>query len=151
MEARRARPAKPGGPRSPAQESPPGAGLVVLDASALLALLLGEPGANEVAEAIAGGATLSTVNLSEAADALLRNSIDPEPVLSRVCEQVTVEPFTDDDAFAAAALRRPTSALGLSLGDRACLALAQRLDAVAATADRQWSKLELGIAIRLVG
>jgi len=150
MEAKRSRTARPGGPGSETPESPSGAGLAVLDASALLALLLGEPGANEVAEVIAGGATLSTVNLSEVADTLLRNNIDPEPVLSRVCEQVTVEPFTYHDAFAAAALRRPTSALGLSLGDRACLALAQRLDAVAATADRQWSKLELGIAIRLV-
>lgn len=125
-------------------------GVDVLDASAILALLLGEPGADDVAQSVARGAAVSTVNLSEAAEVLARNEIKPEPILARFSEQVVVEPFNNADAIAAAALSRATRAQGLSLGDRACLALAQRLGAAAVTADRQWSELEVGVQIRLV-
>jgi len=125
-------------------------GVEVLDASAILALLLGEPGADDVAHSVARGAAVSTVNLSECAEVLARNKLTPEPIMARFCEQVVVKPFTYDDALAAAALSPPTRPRGLSLGDRACLALAQRLDATALTADGQWSRLEIGVSIRLV-
>jgi len=125
-------------------------GVEVLDASAILALLLGEAGADDVAHSVARGAAVSTVNLTEAAEVLARNELTPEPIMARFCEQVVVEPFTYDDALAAAALSPPTRPQGLSLGDRACLALAERLDATALTADRQWSGLEIGVSIRLV-
>jgi ribonuclease VapC len=127
-----------------------GEGLEVLDASAILVLLLGEPGADDVAQSVARGVAVSTVNLSEAAEVLARNKMKPEPIMARFCEQVVVEAFTYDDALAAAALSRSTRPQGLSLGDRTCLALAQRLGATALTADRQWSRLEVGISIRLV-
>lgn len=122
----------------------------VLDASAILVLLLGESGADDVAESVARSVAVSTVNLSEAAEVLARNKMKPEPIIARFSDQVAVEPFTYDDALAAAALSRLTRPRGLSLGDRACLALTQRLGATALTADRQWSRLEVGVSIRLV-
>lgn len=59
-------------------------------------------------------------------------------------------PFDDDLAFRAAALYRPTQALGLSFGDRACLALAQSRQAIAVTAEQAWSRLGLGIDVRVI-
>lgn len=121
-----------------------------VDASALLALLFDEPGAHTVAEVIAGGATVSTVNLAEVATVLTRNHRDPEEVLRPVRAQVAVEPFTDADALAVAALYPQVSAKSLSLGDRACLALAQRLDTPAVTAEHAWVDLSIDIAVQLI-
>lgn len=98
-----------------------------IDASVVLETLFAEPGAEVVADLIAGGASTSAVNLSEVETVLVRNRRDPLKILDRVREQLAVEPFTDADALAAAALYPRTAASGLSLGDRACLALAQRL------------------------
>lgn len=123
---------------------------MVLDASAILALLFAEPGAEVVAEAIADGAVLSTVNLSEVAKVLVTVGDDPGAVLRSLCDQVQVEPFTVEDALLAAALDPSTRRAGLSLGDRACLALARRLDAVALTAEHAWAGLDLGIEIELL-
>ncbi|MGC2191557.1 MAG: PIN domain-containing protein [Candidatus Dormiibacterota bacterium] len=122
----------------------------VLDASALLALLFDEPGAHAVAEVIAEGATVSTVNLAEVATVLARNDRDPDAVLEPLRAQVKLEPFTDADALAVAALYPEVGSRGLSLGDRACLALAQRLDSPAVTANHLWSGLSLDIAIQLI-
>jgi PIN domain nuclease of toxin-antitoxin system len=124
--------------------------LSVLDASALITLLFQEPGATSVADAIAEGAAASTVNLSEVAAVLVRRERDADRIMRDVTAQVTVEPFTMEDALAAAALCAPTRAIGLSLGDRACLALAQRLGVPALTADREWDTVNVGIAIQLV-
>jgi ribonuclease VapC len=121
-----------------------------LDASALLALLFGEPGAEDVADAIAGGAAASAVNLSEVATVLVRHRKDPQQILTPVRDQVAVEPFTDVDAMVAAALYPTTASKGLSLGDRSCLALAQRLSVPAVTAEHTWVKLDLDIAIQLI-
>jgi ribonuclease VapC len=125
-------------------------GLTVLDASALLTMLFQEPGATSVADVIAEGAAVSTVNLSEVAAALVRHQRDTDRILRAVVAQVTIEPFTTEDALAAAALWAPTRSAGLSLGDRACLALAQRLGVPAVTADREWSTVNLGVTIQLV-
>lgn len=122
----------------------------VVDASALLAVLFDEPGALVVAEVIADGATVSTVNLAEVATVLTRNHRDPETVLDPVRAQLEVEPFTDSDALAVAALYPQVSAKGLSLGDRACLALAQRLDVPAVTAEAIWDDLPLDIPVRVI-
>jgi len=103
----------------------------VLDASAVLALLFNEPGADTVAEHIAAGATMSTVNLSEVATILIRHGRDPDTVLDPLQAQVDILAFTDSDAIATAQLYPLVSAKGLSLGDRACLALARRLNAPA--------------------
>ena len=122
----------------------------VLDASALLIVLFGEPGAEEVADVIAEGAAISTVNFSEVATVLVRNQRDAESILRGVSEQVTVQPFTREDALTAADLALPTRGSGLSLGDRACLALAKRLSVPAVTADRAWVTLDLDIEVRVV-
>jgi PIN domain nuclease of toxin-antitoxin system len=121
-----------------------------IDASALLAMLFAEPGAEVVADAIAGGAATSAVNLSEVATVLVRHQRDPKKILGPVREQLAVEPFTDADALAAAALYPKTASRGLSLGDRACLALAQRLGSPAVTADHAWAELELDIPVQLI-
>jgi PIN domain nuclease of toxin-antitoxin system len=122
----------------------------VVDASALLALLFDEPGAEMVADMICLGATVSAVNLGEVATVLVRNQRDANKILGLVVEQVTVEPFTDADALAVAALYPQVSGNGLSLGDRACLALAQRLRATAVTAENVWGDLHLDIAVQLI-
>jgi PIN domain nuclease of toxin-antitoxin system len=139
-------------PEAPEQEpdEAPGPRIVVLDASALLALLFAEPGAERVAEAIAEGAVISTVNLSEVAALLVRRGQEPDETLAPVREQVSVEPFTADDALTAAKLTPRTAPKGLSLGDRACLALAKRLAARAVTAERAWAELELDVQIELI-
>jgi ribonuclease VapC len=121
-----------------------------IDASALLALLFAEPGAEEVADVIATGAAVGTINLCETATVLVRRGLDAETILSPLREQLIIEPFTDADALAAATRYPQTAAKGLSLGDRACLALADRLGSPAVTAEQVWSELDLGIEVRLI-
>lgn len=124
---------------------------VVLDASAVLALLFDEPGADAVAEHVAGGAVVSTVNLAEVATVLVRRGRDPEVVLRPLRAQVHVIAFTEDDAAAVAALYPLVSRRGLSLGDRACLALARRLQVAAITAEHVWRGLDVdGVTIEHV-
>ena len=124
--------------------------IAVLDASALLALLFAEPGAERVADVIAEGAVISTVNLSEVATLLVRHGQEPEKTLAPVREQVAVELFTPEDALTAAKLSPLTTPKGLSLGDRACLALAKRLAARAVTAERAWARLDVDVQIELI-
>ncbi len=121
-----------------------------IDASALLALLFAEPGAEMVADTIAEGAAISAGNLSEVATVLVRHKRKPEQVLGPVREQLAVESFTDADALAAAALYPKTASQGLSLGDRSCLALAQRLAVPAVTAEQIWGQLGLEIQILMI-
>lgn len=118
----------------------------VLDASAVLTLLFGEPGAESVADAIAAGAALSTVNLAEVGTVFVRNGVDRR-ALEAMQEQVVVEPLSAADAVAIAALYPQVASRGLSLGDRACLALARRLELPALTADRAWADLGLDIEV----
>ena len=122
----------------------------VLDASALLALLQDEPGADRVADLLEGAA-VSSVNWSEVAQRLLAVGVEPEQVLTGLvglgCRVVD---FTVADGSTAARLRAPTAARGLSLGDRACLALATRLDEPAVTADRAWAAIDVGVRIDLI-
>lgn len=113
-------------------------------------MLFGEPGAELVADTIAGGAATSAVNLSEVATVLVRHQRDPSKILGPVREQLAVEPFGEADALAAAALCPKTAGKGLSLGDRACLALAQRLGVPAVTADQAWAQLGLDIRVMLI-
>ena len=122
----------------------------VLDASAVLALLFDEPGADTVAEHIADGAAISTVNLAEVATILTRHGHDPAPLLAPLRTQVDTEDFTATDAHTTAALYPATSHRGLSLGDRACLALAHRLDGPAITAEHIWSELDLDLDIAVL-
>ncbi|UNX55316.1 type II toxin-antitoxin system VapC family toxin [Georgenia sp. TF02-10] len=122
---------------------------VVLDASALLTLIFNEPGAAQVADAVASGAAVGTVNLAEAGTVLVRNGLDPR-ILDAVQNKVDVEPLTAEDALVVAALYPLAQPHGLSLGDRACLALARRLEAPTLTADRAWADRDLDLEIRLL-
>ncbi len=121
---------------------------VVLDASALLALVKNEPGGDIVAAAFPHVA-ISAVNLSEAVAKLTERSM-PIAMIRTLLEglDLDVYPFDTEAAFVAGALRAMTRALGLSFGDRACLALGQQLDLTVLTTDRAWASLDLGITVR---
>lgn len=123
----------------------------VLDASAVLALVHDEPGADEVAASLAT-ASLSTVNLAEVVGKLVDIGADAGRVRHLlVAAGVVIEPLTADDAELAGALRAIDGGQSLSLGDRCCLALAARdPSGEALTADRAWASLELPIRVRLV-
>jgi ribonuclease VapC len=128
----------------------------VLDASALLAHLRDEPGADVVAEAIASGAVISTVNLAEVFSRVADRGGDPAKLAAELTQSglldgaITVEPFTAADAIDAGRLRPLTRDAGLSLGDRACLALARRLDVPALTADTDWQGIAHGVELRSI-
>lgn len=109
----------------------------VLDASALLAFLQGETGADAVEAALLDGARCSAANWAEAAQKVLAAGRDWDLARALLHSYpFAVEPATEADAEWAA--RRWNRAEGLSLGDRLCLALGDRLDAVVWTADRAW-------------
>ena len=124
---------------------------IVLDASALLAVLNREPGAEKLTFQLLSAATSSTVNLAEVQSKLVSRGIKPdaawEATLSPIREASV---FTSEQAKIAGSLIARTSALGLSLGDRACLALGIALKAPVYTADRSWKNLKLGVRIHLV-
>ena len=123
---------------------------VVLDASALLALLNSEAGADVVAEAIPE-ATISAVNLSEVVSKLRETGM-PEKFVRQVLQPIGLEvlPFDEEQAYMAGLLRNATQSAGLSLGDRACLGLAQKLGLAVLTADRTWQGLPLDVTVRLI-
>ena len=122
----------------------------VLDASAILALLHDEPGAAEVERWIADG-VVSAVNLAEVVGKLLEAGMPEEPTLTAI-EGLALDVIAFDAAMAvrAGALRPLTRSLGLSLGDRACLATAQQLKLPVITADRTWRKLDVGAKVHIV-
>jgi ribonuclease VapC len=128
----------------------------VLDASALLAYLADEPGADAVADAIAGGVAMSTVNIAETLSTLAGRGNDPAQVATDLTGRglldgaISIEPLTLADAIEIARLRPLTRDAGLSLADRACLALAGRLSARALTADQAWVGADHGVDVRLV-
>jgi ribonuclease VapC len=119
----------------------------VLDASAVLALLFREKGAVEVEEVLTDSA-ISAVNWSEVVQKLAVRGV-PEPEALFVLG-LRVEPFTLTDARTTATLWVQARSLGLSLADRACLSLADRLHAEAWTADHAWATGDLGVRIRLI-
>lgn len=121
-----------------------------MDASALIARFRGEAGADRV-DALIDGSCVSAVNLSELVQRLADLGAS-EDLVGEILRRLPcrVEAFDADMALAAGLLRRPTKAMGLSLGDRACLALARRLGWPAVTADRAWAELDLGIEVVLI-
>jgi ribonuclease VapC len=122
----------------------------VLDASAGLALLFGEPGAERVADRVAEGAVMTTVNLTEIGTVLIRRGLDWKKILFDFRGQVGIEPVFVADALAATQLYPAGERAGLSLGDRHCLALARRLKLPAVTTEQAWRDLELGVEIDVV-
>ncbi len=119
----------------------------VLDASALLCLLHDEKGADRVSQALPQSA-ISAVNLSEAIAKLADAGLSAKRILA-VLEtlQLTVIAFDEEQARLAGLLRPKTKRLGLSFGDRACLALGQMRKAIVLTCDGAWSSLDLGVAV----
>jgi PIN domain nuclease of toxin-antitoxin system len=123
---------------------------IVLDASALIAVLREEPGAVAV-EAVLDDAAISTVNLSEVQAKLVERGAPAEIAWSWLVDlDLDVIDFDAPQARVAGDLRALTRSHGLSLAVRACLALARVLGAPAMTADRAWSGLEIGIEIRAI-
>ena len=124
----------------------------ILDASALLTLLNQELGSAVVAEALERDeCCISTVNIAEVVTWLAQKSV-PEAEARYVLRKLnlaTVE-FGFDAACRCGALRPATQALGLSLGDRACLATAQPEKIPVLTADRAWANLDLGLDIHII-
>ena len=128
----------------------------VLDASALLAYLQGEVGADIVATALTQGAAISAINWAETLSKLAERGQDPDEVAEYLLNQgllnqvLLIHPVDQTLAQAIAKLRLPTQSLGLSLGDRACLALALQLQLPALTSDQIWSNLNINVVITLI-
>lgn len=125
----------------------------VLDASALLALLNDEDGAGEVERALGESiCVMSAVNWAEVLSKLsdLSPGAEQTSVPRLVTDLLSVEAFGPEDAAEVAGLRAATRSAGLSLGDRACLALADRLGWPAWTADRAWKEIETDVTVHLV-
>ena len=123
----------------------------VLDASALIALLNQEPGADRLTPDILINAVSSTVNLAEVHGKLVERGLPPDKAwlasINSISESV---PFTAEHARIAGGLIPQTRPLGLSLGDRACLALALQMKAPVYTADRSWKNLKLDLRINVI-
>jgi len=123
----------------------------VFDASAVLAVIGNESGAaTAVALMSEGEAVMSAVNHAEVVAKLIDRGL-PAAIAVEACSNLplSILPLSAGTAQAAGLLRQATRALGLSLGDRCCLAQAQELDADVVTADRPWKQLE-GFRVTLI-
>lgn len=123
----------------------------VYDASALLAVVFSEPGADVVIEQLgAQDGEVSAANWAEVGSKLTERGLSAREVRRELSAfSLPVAPLDEAQALLAADLRRSTKSLGLSLGDRCCLALAQTRGATVVTADRLWKKLK-GFDIQLI-
>jgi ribonuclease VapC len=129
----------------------------VLDASALLALIRNEPGAARVGAAVDRGAAISAVNWAEVLSKLIETGGDPETAAMRALTisdlgagGLTLVGFDDEQARVVARLRNKTRSLGLSLADRAALALAQLRGLPVLTTDRAWRALRLAVKVEVI-
>ncbi|MBV1796733.1 type II toxin-antitoxin system VapC family toxin [Siccirubricoccus sp. G192] len=126
--------------------------MVVLDASALLALLLRESGAERV-KTVLDGAAMAAVNLAEVISHYARPGA-ARPDIEALLRPLPIRVLPVDAAlsYEAGMLRRITLERGLSLGDRYCLALAKREGLPALTAERRWPEIaaEAGVAMEVI-
>ncbi|SMD11243.1 PIN domain nuclease, a component of toxin-antitoxin system (PIN domain) [Fulvimarina manganoxydans] len=121
----------------------------VLDASAILCLLFSETGAKTV-EARLGEAMVSAVNYTEVLSKLIDRGLDPDEAIRDFAElDMTIVPVSQDDAEEAARLRMMTQHMGLSLGDRYCLALAKLRGVPAMTTDQAWKRIDTSAGIEI--
>lgn len=116
---------------------------VILDSSALLALIKGENGADKV-EKLMGRIVMSAVNVSEVAAILSELSMTEEDCRFAIDPFIeSIIPFDTTQAYNAALLKQNTKHKGLSLGDRVCIALGILMDVPIYTADKAWGELSL--------
>jgi len=124
---------------------------IILDASALLAVLHREPGSEKLTAELMSRAVCSTVNIAEVHSKLVKDGVPPDDAwratLGLIHEAVT---FSMEHAKLAGSLTSKTRSLGLSLADRACLALAIAMDRPVYTTDRSWKNLQIGAKIRVL-
>lgn len=132
------------------QEDDPRRDRYILDASALLALLNSEKG-TDLVQGLLPDAVISAVNLAEVVTRLSAVGM-PEKEIRETLSLLGLEtiPFTEEQAFQAGLLFLRTQPFGLSLGDRACLILAQTAAAIAVTADRMWEELDIQVGIKSI-
>ncbi|AFZ56841.1 type II toxin-antitoxin system VapC family toxin [Anabaena cylindrica FACHB-243] len=128
----------------------------VLDASAFLAYLRDEPGAEIVENALINGCYISIINWVEVLSKIVDLGESPDEIIKRLRDEGLLEnsleiiACNEEDAIIIAKFRPLTKSAGLSLGDRACLALGKRLNLPVLTADKVWCSLSLGITINLI-
>jgi PIN domain nuclease of toxin-antitoxin system len=123
----------------------------VLDASAILAVLFQERGAEKMTDEILNLAVVSAVNLAEVQTKLVKMGHPPEDAWSdALLLETDPEPFTADQAKIAGSLIAETEKYGLSLGDRSCLALAIALKAPVYTTEQAWRNLRVGVPIHVI-
>ena len=123
---------------------------IVFDSSALLAITFKEEGAEVAAQALNDG-IISAVNASEViARYVDLGASEEEALTSFRAFGLEIYPFDESLAIATGLMRSATRDAGLSLGDRACLALAIREHSSVLTADRAWATLDLDIAVELI-
>lgn len=123
---------------------------VVFDSSALIAHICGEKGADYV-ENYLENSVISSVNYSEFITFMLERgatSEKAEEIFSELAVEIIV--FDEYQAIITSELRSKTKSKGLSLGDRACLALAKSRKIPVVTADKIWSKLDIGVDVKLI-
>ncbi len=123
---------------------------VALDASALIALLREEPGHQVVRQNLAQS-IISTVNVAEVFAKAVEIGIGLDTAIAALrALPLTIVPFDFQQAVISGSLREATRSLGLSLGDRCCLALGITQNIPVLTAESAWTKVELGIQVRLI-
>jgi PIN domain nuclease of toxin-antitoxin system len=122
----------------------------VLDASAMLAMIFDEPGAEALTDEILDRAVASTVNLAEVQSKLIKKGYDPEVAWEHTSMLADAEIFTPEQAKIAGTMIAKTERMGLSLGDRSCLALAISLKAEVYTTERLWKGLKVGVPIHVL-
>ena len=123
---------------------------IVFDSSVLIAILRQEPG-SDVGEQSLNDALISTVNLAEVATYLARNSVPPETINQALAAfPIEVVPFDREQGLIAGCLYPACKSLGLSLGDRACLALAKSKSLPVLTADKAWLELKINVDVKTI-
>jgi PIN domain nuclease of toxin-antitoxin system len=124
---------------------------VVLDASAILAIVFQERGAEKLTVEIMKDAVISTVNLAEVQSKLVKKGYDPDEAWEDATSLVSAAVrFTSEQAKIAGSLITQTEKVGLSLGDRSCLALAIALKAPVYTTEQAWRELKVGVPIHVI-
>jgi ribonuclease VapC len=124
---------------------------IVLDASAILAVINAEPGSEKLTPVLLRDAVCSTVNLAEVQAKLVTRGWSADEAWADAVSPIReAVPFDPQQAKITGSLVTVTHQLGLSLGDRACIALGLTLRAPIFTAEKLWGKLKLGVRVHVI-